>query len=36
MLHIFTELKFADLDACSEYGYSGSDFSEDEINLFQG
>lgn len=29
------ELKFADLDACSEYGYSGSDFSEDEINLFQ-
>lgn len=32
----FLELKFTDLDACSEYGYCSSDFSEDDINLFQG
>lgn len=29
------DLKFTDLDACSEYGYGGSDLSEDEINFFQ-
>ena len=36
ILLIFIELKFTDLDTCSEYGYGGSDFSEDEINLFPG
>ncbi|XP_022785672.1 ETS-related transcription factor Elf-1-like isoform X2 [Stylophora pistillata] len=29
------DLKFTDLDACSEYGYGGSDLSDDEINFFQ-
>lgn len=33
---IITDLKFTNLDACSEYGYGGSDLSEDEINFFQG
>lgn len=30
-----TDLKLSDLDACSEYGYCGSDLSDDEINFFQ-
>ncbi|XP_078348376.1 uncharacterized protein LOC144633369 [Oculina patagonica] len=29
------ELKFTDLDACSEYGYGSADLSDDEISFFQ-